>query len=673
MADKILRDSMGEEIPSKQADFELANGKIATILVPKEATEQEAKKILNTMISSGEIPNVDESTVKQSYDKDTQTLRSFADPYGFGGEIESVFRAISSDKSQEGTTYPERYVQSKQELNALQNRFREDYPGTSGVAQLASMLGVSVASLSSLKKFAPDTFKKITESASKGKQFLKNVGIGAIGGVVQGAGEAENISDIPLSSLKYGVLGAGGSTIIGGAGAVLGASKKALQGLGLWAKPEVQANKIIIEYLNGDKITADQAIELLDEMRRIGLPDPVIADLSANMQTLGSKSFIMSKGKDKISTQLLERQDQLKETIFEQILSKSKIKSTELGDDYLKELVEKQRIQAKATYPEAEETLLDASKFKPFWKIPAVKDGFNQAKKIADKFNEPFPTWIELQKMDKIPTKVLSQIKSTFNDLIESDTKIGIRGDRVGSLGRKYSITQRALDKQIRDLNPSYAKANDEYADAFKIKKAYDLGQKSLTTPDRSLENSLDKMTNEELEAFRSGFVSKTEDVFDKFEGVDFGKKIFGSRKKKNIIKKAFDNEDSFNEFSTLINKQSDLITTSRKVLGGSDTAAKGLTPIEGSQGGYKEAFLESMGFSPKQLLNRATGVSPAVGQSLSKQIFEADPAEQYAILKALKEEEEAIANRGILKRSSTYGLLGGESPAVIFPTLLNM
>ena len=672
MANTVLRDEMGEIIPSKKAKFKLLDGKTAIILVPQDATEQDAKKILNTMISSGEIPNADESKVKQSYNKDLQTLRSFADPFGFGGEIESVFTSIFPKESQEGTTYPERYVQSKQELNALQNRFREDYPGTSGISQLAGMLGVSVASLEGLKKFAPDIFKKITESASKGKQFIKNIGLGGAGGALQGAGEAENISDIPLSSAKYGLLGSGGATVIGGAGAILGAGKKALQGLGIWGNPEVQSNKLIMEYLNGDNITADQAIELLDEMRRIGLPDPVIADLSENMQRLGAKSFTMSKNKDKIATQLKGRQEDLKETIFDQILNKSKIKSSELGDDYLKELVDRQRSQARANYPEAEEILLDGSKFKSFWKIPAVKDAFNKAKKEADKFNEPFPTWNEIQKMESIPTKTLSEIKTTFNDLIESNTTNTIMGDRVSKLGRKYTITQKAFDKQIRDLNPSYAKANDEFADAFKIKKAYDLGQKAITTPGRTLDNSLNKMTKEELEAFRSGFVSKIENKFEDFQGADFGKQVFGSNKKKNIIKKAFDDEESFNEFNLLIEKQNDLLNTSRRVLGGSDTAAK-LTPITGSQGGYKEAFFESLGLNPKQLLNRATGVSPAVGQNINKQLFEADPAQQNAILRALKEEEEILANRGAIKRSSTYGLLGGESPAVIFPTLLNM
>lgn len=565
---------------------------------------------------------------------------------GFGEEIEAGLRAPFSNED---------YKTIRDRLRAQQAQFGRDYP----VSQTLLDIGGGIV--------APAGILGSAYKAGKGVLGLAKAGAvgGASTGAITGAGVAPELSDVPASAAGYGATGA----VIGGAApTAINLGGKLIRNI-IDATGFSNANKVatrkLQEYLDKENLTPDQVKSMLDEYRRLGVPDPVIADIGENLRGAGYASYVVPSTQKTATAQFLEsRQQDLANSLVKGLEDKSGVKSGgKFGFDYINDLATAQETAAKKAYPEAYTKDVTAVPFRKYADRDVFAKAYDEAVKRADVYGQKLPSLDQIRNAQYISTQILHEIKKGLDDVIEKNTD-AVTGKMTG-YGADVAKVKREFNDLIKYYNPEYAKANQHFADFAKLKSAYNDGMDYMKMETSEMVAKLKKMTPAEKESFRVGMISDIRNKIANFKGGDPSRLVFKSDRQKSSLRYAFDSQGQYNDFARQVEAQNELLKTYKKVRGGSETQERSmLTEDVGMARDLMQGNLVGAAMNvARRGAAQAGGISPETAAVMQKQLFTPNSKEQARILNLLKQNQ---PKTGAFQNPATYGGLLGNLQALM-------
>ncbi len=651
---------------------------------------------------------------------DKQRLRSIGQgvSMGFGDEIEAAVRnplsAIGGTLGlSEGSDYQERLEDIRGKLEA----YREENPleamgyeiGGSilpalGAGLLTAGAGSAAVGGSTAARLAATAGKAIP-NVMKSTTAARAATTGAASGAVSGFGASEGgfserAKGAALGGTIGGTLGAAAPIAVQQAGR-LGRNVMDAVGIGGQDRASTFAERKVLEAMERDKLTPEEAMAKLDEARDLGVDDITPADLGEGLRGAAWRAQATpNPTRQEVLDQFSERRVGQAEQISEQASEISGVQGS-TGINYLDELSEKVQAQAEPAYRAAYKIDLDTAPFQDMAKSKVIQDAYNKAIEIADidpdksisgmprdlgaflnqvSSKSGGPAGISDTKIF-MPTKVAHDIKKGLDSLIESETDT-LTG-KVTQRGRALTKLKKSWNAEIASQNEPYSAANKQFADSAKLRRAYDDGFDFNKTPEKLLVKKVGNMTASEKEALRVGLISQVQELASKTgDASDFVTTIFGSPRRRAALRMAFDTPDQFDRFERMMKIQGDKSRTQRKVFGGSETAERliqsddsAIDPTSIFSVGARLAAQDYRGAATtagSRIASRLQGFNEKSSAELSQMLFGADAETQREIMKQLVKRRNAdtAAGRRPVNRPESYssmigttgGLLSGRS-----------
>ena len=613
-------------------------------------------------MSNDEIANVIKSGMQGSvmappvpFSPRAEAVRSAAGgaTFGFGEELESALRT--------GAISGPQYEEMRNRLRAQQKEFQKEYPITGTVTEVGGALAMPFGAFKALGRAAPIVQEAITGATIPG-QIARGAGVGAVTGALTGAGTAE--TDVGGKAVESGVFGGvvGGTVpvVLRGAGNVI---KNVLTASGVGDQPGA-ASKMIMNRLQKDDLTPDEAQAALDDLRKIGVPNPVIADLGKSLRDLGYAGYVVPSKQKGVTERFLEDRliDQPSD-IVNGLVQKAGLGKNVSGYEYLNSLISNQQSAARQAYPKAYSKAVDARDFRQYVDRPVFQQAYDEAVKRAGVRGDTLPDLEQIRNAQFVPTDVLHQIKIGLDRIVEGQTDIT---GKVSAYGRDVSVVRREFNDLIKTKNPDYAKANAQFADSERIQGAFITGQKYQRLDPKEAIDKLKKMNDAEKESFRLGMMADVNERLSNFKGGDFTRQIFKSPKQKSLMRYAFDDEAKFNEFNKYVTGLEEQSKTAKNIIRGSPTGERlatgeGAAELGSLAQNYARGGLTGVAMDiARQGLARTKGISGETSSELQKRLFATDPIEQRAILEELRRRTQQMKPLGVVPGAAALGTFTG-------------
>jgi len=594
---------------------------------------------------------------KVTYNPAVEAVRSVGQGATFGmlDELEAALRT--------GSISNEEYTKLRDQLRGQQKQFGEDFPAVKTPAELAGGFAVPLGIMGKVvAPLAPETRALVTGGEGLGGQVLRTTGAGMATGALAGYGYAEKDAgtEAAKGAIFGGVLGGTVPIVIDKAGTII---KNVLNSAGI-GDQATAASKMLGSYMQKDNLTPQEAQQALDELRRIGVPNPVIADLGANLKNLAYSAYVVqSKAKGNTEKFLEGRLIDQPNDIVQGLVQKAGLAKDVNGYEYLNALAESQSLKASQAYPKAYSMDVSTQPFRTYVDRPVFVKAYEEAQKRASVYGTPLPDLDAIRNAQSVPTDILHQIKIGLDRVIDKETD-AVTG-KVSGYGRDVINVKNEFNDKIKAINPDYAKANAEFADASRIKNSFEMGQKYQQLDPKEAAANIKKMNSDEKEAFRLGMMADINDRVGNFKGGDFSRQIFKSDNQKLLVRYAFDDQQAYNDFSQYVKGLTEQSKTAKKILGGSPTGERLSSQEQAGQLGQIAQSAASgdvfglMKAAGSSLLSRAKGISSETSEMLQKKLFNADPIEQRAILSELNRRAK-MPKTGLLSGAAGVGTATG-------------
>ena len=306
------------------------------------------------------------------YSPVAESARAFGQGLTFGtlDELEAALRTGSISGAD--------YERQRNQLRAQQKQFGEDMPLVKTPLELAGGFAVPLGTARQVAKLAPETQALITGTSLMG-QAGRGTAVGAATGALSGYGYSEKDagSDTVMGGIFGGVLGGTVPIIIDKAGSVI---RNVLNASGI-GDQATASSKMLANYLDKDNLSPQEAQAALEELRRIGVPNPVIADLGKNLNDLAYNAYIIqSKAKGTTANFLESRLIDQPNDIVQGLVEKAGLAKNVNGYEYLTALAENQASKASAAYPNAYRLAIDAQPFRTYVDRPVFVQAYKEAK-----------------------------------------------------------------------------------------------------------------------------------------------------------------------------------------------------------------------------------------------------------------------------------------------------
>jgi len=592
---------------------------------------------------------------KVQYSPLAETARAFGQGLTFGtlDELEAALRTGSISGAD--------YERQRNLLREQQKQFGEDMPLVKTPVELAGGLVMPVGAARQVAKLAPEAQALITGTSTIGKMGRGAVAGGATG-ALSGYGYAEKDArtEAGMGAVFGGLIGGTVPVVVQGAGTVI---RNVLNASGIGDQASA-ASKMLANYLDKDNLTPQEAQAALDELRKLRVPQPVIADLGKNLQDLAYNAYIIQSKAKGATQQFLENRliDQ-PNNIVKGLVEKAGLAKNVNGFQYLTALTENQAQKASLAYPNAYTLDIDARPFREYIDRKVFQKAYDEAVKSADTKGIKLPDLSAIRNAQSVPTEILHKIKIGLDRVIDAETD-SVTG-KVSGYGRDVINVKNEFNDKIKSLNGDYAKANAEFADASRIKSSFEMGQKYQQLDTKEAAANIKKMNSDEKEAFRLGMMADINKRVGDFKGGDFSRQVFKSDNQKMLVRYAFDDQTAYNNFSQYVKGLTNQSATAKSLLGGSKTGERLATQEQAGQLGQmaqsaaRADLLGMAGAVGSSLLARTKGISGETSQALQQRLFATDPIEQRLILTELNKR----ANRkptGLLSGAAGLGTATG-------------
>ena len=584
-----------------------------------------------------------------------EAARSVGQGLTFGtlDEIEAALRT--------GSISGPEYERQRNILREQQKQFGMDAPIVKTSAEIGGSLIAPLGIAKQVAKLAPATKDLITGTTTLG-QLLRGAAIGTTTGAASSYGfaEKEDGSEAAVGGIFGGLLGGSVPIVVKGAGTLI---KNVLNSAGI-GDQEAAASKMLANYLKKDNLSPTEAQQALDELRRIGVPNPVIADLGKSLNDLAYSAYTVQSAAKGTTKEFLENRliDQPND-IVKGLVEKAGLAKNVNGFEYLEALTANQSRLASQAYPEAYSKAINAVPFRKFIDRDVFTKAYGEAVKRADVYGQKLPDLSSIRNAQSVPTDVLHQIKMGLDRIVDAETDNITK--KMSGYGSDVVKVKNEFNDLIKSLNPEYKKANAEFADAERIKNAFKLGEDYQKLNPAEAASNIKKMTSDEKEAFRLGVMADVNERLGNFKGGDFTKQIFKSENQKLLLRNAFPDQASYTEFSQYVKSLNRQAETKQRVLGGSRTdenkAVREEASLLGSlaQASASGDLVSLLRSGASALTSRAKGISSESSEALQKRLFSVDPVEQTAILRELNKRAQR-PKTGLLTGAAAVGSATG-------------
>jgi hypothetical protein len=589
------------------------------------------------------------------YSGPAEALRSIGQGLTFGtlDEIEAAVRtgAISG---------PE-YERQRNLLREQQKQFGQDMPITKTGLEIGGSLIAPLGAAKQIGRLAPSTQAAVIGQTVPG-QVARGTAVGAATGAASGYGFAEKDagSEAIVSSIFGGLLGGAVPIVVDKAGTLI---KNVLNSAGI-GDQQTAASKMLANAFQKDNLTPTEVQQALDELRKIGVPNPVIADLGKSLNDLAYSAYVVqSKAKGGTESFLVNRMIDQPNDIVKGLVEKAGLAKNVNGFEYLEALTANQSRLASQAYPEAYRLAVDATPFRKYVDRPVFQKAYEEAVKRAGVYGNTLPDLSAIRNAQSVPTDILHQIKIGLDRVVDAETDPLTK--KMTGYGGDVSKVKTEFNDLIKSLNPEYKKANAEFADAERIKNAFKMGEDYQRLDPAEAASKIKKLNSDEKEAFRLGVMADVNNRLGNFKGGDFSKQIFKSENQKLLLRNAFPDQASYTEFSQYVKGLGQQSATKQRILGGSRTAenlsVQGDANLLGSlaQATATGDPLSMLRAGGQALLSRAKGISGETSEALQKRLFTVDPIEQTAILKELNRRAQR-PRTGLLTGAAAVGSATG-------------
>lgn len=336
---------------------------------------------------------------KTPYIGSAETARAAAQgvTLGFADELEAALRS--------GRVSGAEYENIRNRLRQQQASFRQDYPILGGVTEFTGGMALPFGSMKLLER-ASVPIKEAITGTTLGGQAARGGLTGAATGAVSGVGTAEQ--DVGTAGTTSGVIGGGlGATLplaLRGAGSMI---KNILVASGVGDQPTA-ASKLIADALKKDNLTPDEAQAVLQEMERLNVPRPVLADISKSLQDLAYSAYVVPSSQKDATLRFLEsRMIDQPNDIVKGLVQRAGLGKNANGYEYLQFLAENQQAAASAKYPKAYAVAVDARDFRKYVDRPVFQQAYEEAQKRAGVYGETLPDLEQIRNAQFVPTKIL--------------------------------------------------------------------------------------------------------------------------------------------------------------------------------------------------------------------------------------------------------------------------
>ena len=591
---------------------------------------------------------------KTPYIGSAEAVRSAAQgvSFGFADELEAAVRS--------GAISGQEYEQIRNRLRSQQKQFQSDYPVIGGGLEIGGALAAPFAGFKMLGKAAP-AIKEAVTGVTLPQQAVRGGATGAVTGGLAGAGTAEQDtgSAAGTSGVIGGALGASVPLALRGAGNVI---KNILTASGIGDQPTA-ASKLIADALKKDNLTPDEAQVVLQEMERLNVPRPVLADISKSLQDLAYSSYVVPSSQKDATLRFLEsRMIDQPNDIVKGLVQRAGLGKNANGYEYLQFLAENQQAAASSKYPKAYSLALDARDFRKYVDRPVFQKAYEEAQKRAGVYGETLPDLEQIRNGQFVPTRVLHQIKIGLDRIVDAETDIA---GKTSGYGTDVKNVRREFNNLIKEKNPDYKKANQEFADNERIKSSFELGQGYQKLDYKEALDNLKKMNDSEKESFRLGMMADVNKRLENFKGGDFARQIFKSDKQKSLMRYAFTDDKQYKDFVQYVDALERQSKTSKAIIGGSQTGERLATSEATSKAaGLAQSFATGgIGGAAMELLRqgaaRTKGISGETSAELQKRLFASDPIEQRVILQELRKRSQQKPV-GVVPGAAALGTLTG-------------
>lgn len=592
---------------------------------------------------------------KTPYIGSAETARAAAQglTFGFADELEAALRS--------GRISGAEYENIRNRLRQQQASFRQDYPIAGGLTEFTGSMVLPFAGAKALGMASIPTQEAIT-GTTLGGQAVRGGVTGAATGALAGVGTAEQDTSTAgaTSGTIGGVLGATVPLALRGAGSVI---KNILVASGVGDQPTA-ASKLIADALKKDNLTPDEAQAVLQEMQRLNVPRPVLADISKSLQDLAYSAYVVPSAQKDATLRFLEsRMIDQPNDIVKGLVQRAGLGKNANGYEYLQFLAENQKAAAKAKYPDAYSKNVYAKDFRQFMDRPVFVEAYREAQKRAAVYGDELPSLDIFLSDRKVPTDVMHQIKIGLDRIVERETDSIT--NKVTGFGRDVIIVRKQFNDLLENKNPIYAKANKEFADNERIRSSFEAGQDYQKLDYKEAYDKLKKMNDSEKEAFRLGMMADVNKRLENFKGGDFTRQIFKSDKQKSLMRYAFTDENQYKDFVQYVDAIERQTKTTKGIIGGSQTGER-LATSEGTgkAAGLAQSYATGgVGGVAMELLRqgaaRTKGISGETSAELQKRLFSSDPIEQRAILQELRKRTQQRPT-GVVPGAAALGTMTG-------------
>jgi len=590
-----------------------------------------------------------------AYSGPAEAVRSVGQGLTFGtlDEIEAALRT--------GSISGPEYEKQRNLLREQQKQFGMDMPIVKTGAEIGGSLIAPLGIAKQVAKLAPATQALITGQTVPG-QIARGTAIGATTGAASGYGFAEKDegSEIAKGGVFGGILGGSVPIVVKGAGTLI---KNVLNSAGI-GDQEAAASKMLANYLSKDNLSPKEAQLALDELRRIGVPNPAIADLGKSLNDLAYSAYVVqSKAKGSTQEFLENRLIDQPNDIVKGLVEKAGLAKNVNGFEYLEALTANQSRLASQAYPEAYSKAINAVPFRKFIDRDVFAKAYGEAVKRADVYGQKLPDLSSIRNAQSVPTDVLHQIKMGLDRIVDAETDNITK--KMSGYGSDVVKVKNEFNDLIKSLNPEYKKANAEFADAERIKNAFKMGEDYQKLDPAEAASKIKNLTSDEKEAFRLGVMADVNQRLGNYKSGDFTKQIFKSENQKLLLRNAFPDQASYTEFSQYVKALNQQATTKQRVLGGSRTdenkAVREESNLLGSlaQASATGDLVSLLRAGGSALVSRAKGISSESSEALQKRLFTVDPVEQTAILRELNKRA-SKPKTGLLTGAAAVGSATG-------------
>lgn len=594
---------------------------------------------------------------------------------GFGDEVEAGLRTGFGLLGDYGAT--------RDEIRGQVKDFAAENPATALAAEIGG--GLLTGGVGGARAAGTAIGRKVLEKA--GTAGLA-AGIGATEGAIAGVGSGETAGERlaggAVGATLGGALGAAAPAAIGAVKAGVGRVRSGVSDKAAQEAADLKALQSIEE----GGMSPEDVLRGLDETRASGVTDAMIPDIAGDATRGLARGASTVSGEGRVIAQkaLDERAANLGDEIANDV--GNVLAGGKSASEALDEIATRQAANAGNDYDAAFNvdgapvTVEVTDQLKRLFALPGFEEAVEQARNLAKFDGVEIPSADDLIKggrIDDLSLQELHYVKMGLDEVMG----LGKRGQSKTSIGRG---TERKLKEAraefvgiIDDASPqidgesAYKTARNKFAGDARLREAIEDGEGFFRMKPDELEAKVGKMSDSEKEAFRIGVAQAVRNSVDSTADLaDAGKKIFGNKKQRKLLRAAFPDNKTFEAFEKRMEARIEqVITRGYAPRSGSPTALRDQDVSNLSE--TADAVTSMLMGNPLPAARSALGqvtdrasTSGRVGRALSQDLFSTDPAAQREFLERLARrraaEQARMARAGRLAGGygGTAGVFGG-------------